>query len=81
MYSDGMAANELFRDDSYLKSCSALVTLAEKNALYVDQTVFYPLGGGQPGDTGTLSWNDGAAKTLEDFSSSFSWLSRFFPLR
>ena len=65
MYSDGMPTKELFRDDSYLKSCSATVTLAEQNALYVDQSVFYPLGGGQPGDTGTLSWNNGTAKIID----------------
>jgi len=64
MYSDGMSTKELFRDDSYLKSCSAAVTRTAENAVYVDQTVFYPLGGGQPGDTGTLAWGDGAAKII-----------------
>ena len=65
MYSGSMSTKELFRDDAYLKSCSATVTRADQNTLYVDQTVFYPLGGGQPGDTGTLSWNDGAAKIID----------------
>ena len=65
MYSDGMSTNELFRNDSYLKTCSTTVTRTGENTLYVDQTVFYPLGGGQPGDTGTLSWNEGSAKIID----------------
>ena len=60
-----MSTAELFRDDSYLKSCNATVLRADQNALYVDQTVFYPLGGGQPGDTGTLTWKDGTAEIID----------------
>lgn len=47
---------ELFREDSYLKECDATVLTAVEEALILDRTVFYPLGGGQPGDTGTLSF-------------------------
>lgn len=47
---------ELFRDDSYLRECDATVVAVTENALVIDRTVFYPLGGGQPGDTGTLSF-------------------------
>ncbi len=57
-----MSTAELFRDDSYLRSCSATVTRVDQGAIYVDQTVFYPLGGGQPGDTGSISWDGGSAK-------------------
>ncbi len=56
---------ELFRDDSYLKTCSATVTRAGEQCVFVDQTVFYPLGGGQPGDTGTLRWNDGEVRIVD----------------
>ena len=56
---------ELFRDDSYLQSCDAVVTAVDDNVLEVDQTVFYPLGGGQPGDTGTVSWDGGSAAILD----------------
>jgi misacylated tRNA(Ala) deacylase len=49
----------LFRDDSYLKYCDATVTAAGDGAVQLDRTVFYPMGGGQPGDTGTLSWDGG----------------------
>jgi misacylated tRNA(Ala) deacylase len=48
----------LFREDSYLQSCAAVVTSTSEQGFCVDQTVFYPLGGGQPGDTGTASWDE-----------------------
>ena len=47
-------AELLFRDDPYLKSCEATVLAVNGNAVEVDRTVFYPMGGGQAGDTGTL---------------------------
>ena len=60
---------ELFREDSYLKSCTAVVTQADDSGVCVDQTVFYPLGGGQPGDTGTASWDGGFAKIIDTRNS------------
>lgn len=54
-----MPARELFREDSYLRSCTATVTASDDEAFTVDQTVFYPLGGGQPGDTGFVEWDGG----------------------
>lgn len=47
---------ELFREDSYIKECEALVVGATDGAVILDRTVFYPHGGGQPGDTGTMTW-------------------------
>jgi len=48
----------LYQTDSYLKDNQALVTqaLPEEHAVILDQTVFYPGGGGQPSDTGILLW-------------------------
>jgi len=40
----------LYREDSYLKSCEATVTAVTELGIETDQTVFYPLGGGQLGD-------------------------------
>ncbi|NKB62847.1 MAG: alanyl-tRNA editing protein [Gammaproteobacteria bacterium] len=57
---------ELFREDSYLKCCEAIVTAVEDGAFCVDQTVFYPLGGGQPGDTGTLHRSNGDTLSIID---------------
>jgi len=45
---------DLYREDSYLKSCEATVTAVTELGIETDQTVFYPLGGGQLGDTGTM---------------------------
>ena len=49
----------LFRDDAYLKSATAeLVELTDNGGLIFDQTVFYPIGGGQPSDVGELISDD-----------------------
>ncbi len=50
----------LFRDDAYLQTCLTTVTRhTETGGLVTAATVFYPTGGGQPGDTGTLTWDGG----------------------
>jgi misacylated tRNA(Ala) deacylase len=50
----------LFRDDAYLERCEARVrAIGERGGIVLDRTVFYPTGGGQPGDSGTLTWDGG----------------------
>lgn len=44
----------LFRDDAYARTCTATVVSADETGIRLDRTVFYPTGGGQPGDTGIL---------------------------
>ena len=44
----------LFRDDPYLRSCEATVVAVRENVVELDRTVFYPVGGGQPGDSGRI---------------------------
>ena len=56
---------QLFRDDSYLKACEATVTASGDGAIELDRTVFYPAGGGQPGDSGTVSWEGGSARIVD----------------
>jgi misacylated tRNA(Ala) deacylase len=56
----------LFRDDAYLQTCSAVVTAVHEAGFEVDQTIFYPNGGGQPGDTGFIVRQDGHRIALTD---------------
>jgi misacylated tRNA(Ala) deacylase len=55
-----MATEPLFRDDAYLTEATAVVTAVnERGGIVLDRTLFYPTGGGQPGDSGTLILADG----------------------
>jgi misacylated tRNA(Ala) deacylase len=56
---------QLFRDDSYLKACDATIIDVADGAMVLDRTVFYPMGGGQPGDTGTVEWDGGIANIID----------------
>ena len=49
----------LFQQDAYLRQCTARVIEVAPEGVVLDRTVFYPLGGGQPGDTGVLRAPDG----------------------
>jgi len=49
-----MSTELLFRDDAYLNSASARVVAVGAGGIELDRTLFYPLGGGQAGDTGFL---------------------------
>ena len=55
----------LFRDDAYLKSCIATILAVEDGRITLDRTVFYPTGGGQPGDSGWLRWDGGETPIVE----------------
>ena len=56
----------LFRDDAYLQQCDASVVTAGERGIVLDRTVFYPTGGGQPGDAGALRLADGTAITIAE---------------
>ena len=47
-------AELLFREDPYLRACEAIVTAVHEGGVELDRTIFYPLGGGQAGDTGRV---------------------------
>ncbi len=61
-----MSTELLFREDAYLKQCEARVIATGDRGLEFDRTVFYPMGGGQPGDTGVLIRADGSVLRITD---------------
>ncbi len=61
-----MSTELLFRDDAYLRGTRARVLAIGERGIELDRTVFYPAGGGQPGDCGWLRRDDGAAVRIAD---------------
>ncbi|HYC04764.1 MAG TPA: alanyl-tRNA editing protein [Azospirillaceae bacterium] len=55
----------LFRDDAYIRSTEAVVTAVSDSGVTLDRTVFYPTGGGQPGDTGVIRWASGETRIVD----------------
>lgn len=64
-----MDTKPIYLTDSYKKTCkSKVVAVKEKNnqvSIVLDKTVFYPVGGGQPSDQGTITGSKGNFKVKE----------------
>jgi misacylated tRNA(Ala) deacylase len=58
--------DELFRADPYARQCKATVIAVDEHGFQLDRTVFYPMSGGQPGDTGVLRRDDGSEVPIVD---------------
>ncbi len=58
---------KLYTDDAYLASNDSIVESLKNNEVVLESTVFYPVGGGQPGDTGTLSWENNQAEVINTY--------------
>ncbi|HEX7037901.1 MAG TPA: alanyl-tRNA editing protein [Pseudomonadales bacterium] len=56
----------LYEQDAYLEQCDATVVRAGDGSVVLDRTVFYAMGGGQPGDTGYLEWEGGRRAEVLD---------------
>ena len=56
--------DELFRNNSYLKEHEVTITEVTSDGLVFDKTIFYPEGGGQPGDEGFLIRGENKARVL-----------------
>ncbi|MEO7391580.1 MAG: alanyl-tRNA editing protein [Ramlibacter sp.] len=57
---------DLFREDAYLRQCASTLASMDERGIVLDRTVFYPLGGGQAGDTGVLVLADGSELLIAD---------------
>jgi misacylated tRNA(Ala) deacylase len=56
---------ELAPKDSYLATAEGRVLEVADDGLFLDRTVFYARGGGQPGDIGTISWDGGSVEVVD----------------
>lgn len=56
----------LFREAPYQSENAAVVAGVEEGGIRLDRTVFYPRGGGQAGDAGTLALPDGREIAVAD---------------
>lgn len=51
---------ELYRDEPYLREAAGgVIAHTAEGGIVLDATIFYPQGGGQPGDSGILHWEGG----------------------
>ncbi len=57
--------NRLYLRDATLLSFSASVINVDDNRIELDQTAFYATSGGQPYDTGHITWESGAASVID----------------
>jgi len=56
---------EIAKRDAYARDFQATVVRSETGLVVLDRSVFYARGGGQPGDTGVISWDGGAARVVD----------------
>ena len=63
----GLAETELFSVDAYVRTFEAAVEQVDRDQARVAlrRTAFYPGGGGQPYDLGTLSWGTGGGRVTK----------------
>lgn len=74
-----LAASELFAVDAYIRDFDSAVVAVDREAgrVALARTAFYPGGGGQPHDLGTLRWSDGEAavsRVARDRGRIWHWL-------
>ena len=82
--SPAQADTELFATDAYRRSFEGAVLEVdrEQNRVALSRTAFYPGGGGQPHDLGTLRWDGGTApvtRVRRDGGRIWHWLDTSEP--
>ena len=78
-----------FEQDAFRTECESVILAAEPDEktgggrIALDGTVFYPEGGGQPADRGTLTLADGTVLTVTDVheQAGVIWHMGHFPAR
>ena len=61
-----MTTELLFRQDAYLRTARARVLAVGERGIEFDRTVFYPMGGGQAGDSGVVVRANGERLVISD---------------
>ncbi len=55
----------LFRTDPYLREADGkVIEVTDDGDVILDRSIFYPQGGGQPGDDGVVLWDDGELRVV-----------------
>ncbi len=58
---------EIAPQDAYQARAEGTVTEVTDSGLFLDRTVFYSRGGGQPGDMGLIRWDGGEAQVIDTY--------------
>ena len=66
MHTDTLATEPLYRETPYETDFDATVLAADETGIVLDRSLFYPQGGGQPGDAGILTMDGGAQLAIHD---------------
>ena len=68
----------LYLEDSYLRRCDATVaSIKDGKYVILDQTIFYPKGGGQPWDTGKIMKGNDQLRLRRNASYFLTKLRRY----
>ncbi len=66
--------DRLYLRDAQLRRFDAtVVAIDDGGRIALDATAFYPTGGGQPHDTGTLAWDSGSASVTDVSGHAVVW--------
>jgi misacylated tRNA(Ala) deacylase len=57
--------DKIFYQDSYQKTHQSEIVAVLEDGIVMESTIFYPLGGGQPGDTGVLMLDGGEYRVTD----------------